>query len=171
MDTYKEQMVKKAANSTDQIKKNALIILGISLAGIILAFSLMLPSLIMIGIFAAIGIFYGVFYLLKDFNIEYEYLYTNGDIDIDKIIGQRKRKRLVSFNIHTVTDFKRYNEDEISGDNTVIDATTGLDDEHWCMFFNHKSYGDCCLVFTPDEGMLELLIDNLPKSVRFNIKK
>ena len=35
--------------------------------------------------------------ILPNFDLEYEYLYVGGDIDIDKIMAKRKRKRVASF--------------------------------------------------------------------------
>lgn len=39
---------------------------------------------------------YLVYYLISLRKIEYEYAFTNGELDIDKIIAQRKRKRVFS---------------------------------------------------------------------------
>jgi hypothetical protein len=40
------------------------------------------------------GIGYLAYTLIKSRSIEYEYIVTNGDLDIDMIIAQRKRKRI-----------------------------------------------------------------------------
>jgi hypothetical protein len=48
--------------------------------------------------FFIIGIGYLAYLLITTRNIEYEYAVTNGDLDIDKIIAQRKRKRVFSAN-------------------------------------------------------------------------
>ena len=76
-----QTMVKKAVISL-------LILLGILLCWIsIAAFPLFL------GLVALAVV------LLKRTSLEYEYLYYAGDIDIDKIIGRQKRKRVLSTNI------------------------------------------------------------------------
>lgn len=43
-----------------------------------------------------VGLGYGLFYLLRGFSREFEYTLTNGEIDIDLIVAQRKRKRVFS---------------------------------------------------------------------------
>ncbi|UKI37385.1 MAG: DUF6106 family protein [Clostridiales bacterium] len=39
------------------------------------------------------GVVYGAYILITHFNVEYEYILTNGDIDIDKIIAKKKEKK------------------------------------------------------------------------------
>ena len=42
------------------------------------------------------GLIFLIYYIITLRNIEYEYAVTNGDLDIDIIINQSKRKRLFS---------------------------------------------------------------------------
>ena len=39
-------------------------------------------------------------FLFRRLDLEYEYLYVNGDLDIDKIMGKQKRKRVFSMNVN-----------------------------------------------------------------------
>src|SRR5699024_2666160 len=39
------------------------------------------------------------YFMFRRLDLEYEYLYVNGDLDIDKIMGKQKRKRIFSMNI------------------------------------------------------------------------
>ncbi len=41
-----------------------------------------------------IGLIFGNWYIISAFNVEYEYSVTNGEIDIDKIVNKRKRKKM-----------------------------------------------------------------------------
>ena len=36
---------------------------------------------------------------IRDRNVEYEYLFVNGDLDVDKIMSRAKRKRMFSMNV------------------------------------------------------------------------
>ena len=38
--------------------------------------------------------------MFRRLNVEYEYLYVNGDLDIDKIMHKAKRKRVFSMNVN-----------------------------------------------------------------------
>lgn len=173
MDTYKEQNVKKAVTTNDTIRKFALILSSISISGILLLLTMMfLPQYFLVAIVASVFLVYGAFYLLKDLEVEYEYLYTNGDLDIDKIMGQRKRKRLVTIEMVRVTKLEKYTDDvEFDDDRTVVDASSNYDEQHWYMEFASKKYGDCCLIFTPNEEMLDMIIQGLPRSLRGTIEK
>lgn len=90
-ESYIEQMIKQKTTMPTMVKKAAislLILLGILLCWIsIAAFPLFL------GLVALAVV------LLKRTSLEYEYLYYAGDIDIDKIMGRQKRKRVLSTNI------------------------------------------------------------------------
>lgn len=173
MDTYKEQNVRKAVTTNDTIRKFALILSAISLSGALLLISMMILSqYFLLAIVISIFLIYGAFYLLKDLQVEYEYLYTNGDLDIDKIMGQRKRKRLVTVEMLKVTKFEKYTDNvEFDEEKTVVDASSNYDEEHWYIEFSSKKYGECYLIFTPNEEMLDLIIHALPRTVRDSVKR
>ena len=38
----------------------------------------------------------------KNRNLEYEYVFYNGSIDVDKIVAKKFRKRLISTDLHAV---------------------------------------------------------------------
>lgn len=56
----------------------------------------------------AVLVLAGGVWLLGNFNIEYEYILTNNDLDIDKVIGKRKRKRMISLDVSTAEAFAPY---------------------------------------------------------------
>lgn len=49
--------------------------------------------------FAVTGAGYGAWYLLRQFNVEYEYAVTNSAFEVDKIIAQSRRKKLVDIDL------------------------------------------------------------------------
>ena len=88
-DSYTEQLVKQNASSTMMFKKIGLIIAIIICALI----AIVVPVLVII---PALGIV-GLIYLWRRWSsVEYEYLYFNGELDIDRIMGREARKRLIS---------------------------------------------------------------------------
>lgn len=91
-DLYREILVKKQQTGADKAKKAALI------AGIVLfaAAGIVVHPVLLIG---ALGLGIAAYFLLPGLNLEYEYLYVNGDFDIDKIMSQQKRKRCASYNV------------------------------------------------------------------------
>ena len=70
----------------------------------------------------SVGALFGLVWLLTGMSYEYEYILTNDDLDIDKITGKRKRKRLITLKMNTVEEFGIY--DGTNGANA--DATVSF---------------------------------------------
>lgn len=168
MEIFKEQLVTKLPDKHDQIRKVLIILASISLAVLIFV-------LLMGGAFSAIGIvlaglvLYGGYYLLTAQMIEYEYILTNGEIDIDKIIARRSRKRLATIKLNTATEFGEVDGNLKVKDNETLVKADANDPEHkdYYIRVNHKSLGETVLIFTPSEEMLEYVKESLPRSLRF----
>lgn len=91
-DFYTEQLVKRKAAPADMAKKAGLIVLT--------AVSVLAVFLIPFGIIVPVIMIVLDVFLFKRFNVEYEYLYVNGDLDVDKIMSKEKRKKVFSMNIN-----------------------------------------------------------------------
>lgn len=90
-DFYTEQLIKKRTDGKDIMKKTVLIALTvISFFAAFLFPLLMLLPVIMI----VVDVF-----LFRKLDVEYEYIYINGDLDIDKIMHKEKRKHMFSANV------------------------------------------------------------------------
>ncbi len=171
MDTFVEQLVKKK-KSTGQI----LAIIGIVLAAVLLlAVSIVFISIV--GAFAAFiiaGVFYGAWYLLTAQNIEYEYCVTNGDIDIDRIVAQRKRRRIVSVSGKKIESAGRYVPEKWAGrpmDRTVIAAPSDREDNLYYFTYHSKKRGHTLVVFQPDDRVKDSFYEGLPKLVQLDFNK
>lgn len=122
-------------------------------------------------IFAIAAGFYGCYIFASMKRIEYEYIFTNGDMDVDKIMGQRKRKRLATIDISTLTQFGRITDEKraeiLSSDNTVIDASDNLQtDNDYYLQCKHKNFGMCYLIFTPSDEFVEELKPYFPRALK-----
>lgn len=94
MDIFLEKIVKRKRTAADIAITVGIIVLALILIMIVGSFSF-LQSLWPL---FAVGIGYLAYMFIRGRNIEYEYIVTNGDLDIDMIIAQRKRKRIFSAN-------------------------------------------------------------------------
>ena len=117
MDNIAEQLVEKRRTGADLAKK-----ILISAGALIIASFFMYIA--MMGFFVmvilAVLVLAGGVWLLGNFNIEYEYILTNNDLDIDKVIGKRKRKRMISLDVSTAEAFAPYPaENDVPADATV----------------------------------------------------
>ncbi|MBP0972659.1 MAG: hypothetical protein J5851_01995 [Oscillospiraceae bacterium] len=175
MDQFAEQLVKKHPSTKDDLRRG-LIIAGaavITLGSVALVFlgypiALVLP---VCAIWAAI-------YLFRLTNVEYEYSVTNGSLDIDKILGQNKRKSMLSVEVSTFTVYGKVDEvTESDADMTTFLATgtslMGEDDdaEEYYAEFDHGEHGKCCLYFTPDSRFREALEPFLSRSLRQDVAR
>lgn len=60
----------------------------------------------------------GAYFLFKFQYVEFEYSFTNGDLDLDKIMGKRKRKHLATIpydKIHVMAPYAAEYEGEVQG--------------------------------------------------------
>lgn len=171
MDSFVEQLVKKK-KSVGQILVIAATIL---LALVLLAISILLIQFTgALSMLIAVGVFYGAWYLLTAQNIEYEYCVTNGDIDIDRIVAQRKRQRIVSVSGKKIESAGRYLPEKWAGrpmDRTVIAAPSAREDNLYYFTYRSKKRGHTLVVFQPNERVKNSLYEGLPKLVQLDWDK
>ena len=92
-DLYREILVKREMPVSARILKGALIgLVVLCLLGGIMVTPLLLP----VGV--VLGVVFWIFVLPK-LDVEYEYLYVNGELDIDAIYSRQKRKRIASYDM------------------------------------------------------------------------
>lgn len=165
MDTFIEQLVAKADNAKEKAVK---ILIGA--AAVILAVGLfillLMYGLTPVGIVLAAGIFYGAYWLISEREIEYEYILTNGDLDIDKIIAKKKRKRLLTIKLKTFERFGKLSEAPQADESvTTVLAASGYADEAFFADFNHSRHGKTRLIFSPDEKFREKMEPFFPRTM------
>ena len=172
MDTYKEQLVVKKPTSTDWAKRIGILV-G---AGIlILACVAILPVSDQFWFFPALAIaivIYALFRFYPLFFIEYEYIFTNGEIDIDKIMGKQNRKRLATVDAETFEEFGRYDPNAFEGRefNTRLFACSSVaDPDTYYAVMNHPKFQNCLVVFNPNEIIVESIKEYLPRTAKVNV--
>jgi len=94
-DVFKEQIVKKKETAADTAKR-----IGLILAVFVIFFVVLLtPARTFVAIIVAAAAF-GAYYLMSFLKVEYEYVFTNGELDIDIIYNRSRRKRLFSSHVN-----------------------------------------------------------------------
>jgi uncharacterized protein YdhG (YjbR/CyaY superfamily) len=108
------------------------------------------------------GIVYGTYILFRNLNEEYEYIYTNGEIDIDVIRGKSVRKRKMSIkpsNIEVIAKttgglYESYKKN--SQIQKRLDFSDGdLQDSYFTVVNANGSKN--LVVFSPSERLVEAL--------------
>lgn len=170
MDTFAEQLVKKNETSADRSRRIILVILGIllTIAMMLLSFlQLDKPLLAFLGMMLAAASGYGTYFIVQGTYVEYEYAFTNGDLDVAKIIAKKKRVEMLTVDVKTFTDFGKYDDSmEESKDMTVVIASDNIASHEYYADFKHGVYGNTRLVFVPDEKILECIMRALPPKIR-----
>lgn len=166
MDIFIEQIVTKKSTLKDTLLKAGIVLLAIVLS-VVFFFISGYFNLLMFGMLLAAGAIYGAFYLLSGFNVEYEYIVTNGEIDIDKILAKRRRKRLISVKVSSFEAFGAVKEMPSTFQGTTILASSSVPDEEYFAEFNHSKHGHVRLVFAPNEKVLTGIKPFMPRTLRF----
>ena len=164
MDTFFEQII--AVRKTG---KTVAALVGIWLAAFLLCFLLFMFSGYL-GAFSFLliaGALYGAFKLSCLLNVEYEYIVTNGTMDIDKIINKSSRKRILSFELATVSRIEKFNPAQLSGVNAKeLFITCNQDDPGaYLMVSATEGKGTSYLVFAPDERVRSAIVKFVPKFI------
>ena len=167
MDAFIEKIVQKKKTTQDH-----LISAGIIVASFVVALAIMLFLSQFIAQFAfmlSIGAVYLGFRLQSRTNLEFEYLVTNGSIDIDKIISQRKRVRIFSsdckeFEAVGRVKSKNYGPHITNGAEQIF-AGTNMDSES--LYFVTLPYKGkrTVLFFEPDQRMLDNFRRFIPSKI------
>lgn len=104
-DLYTEKLVKRKTPQAEKIIRAAMIAAtALSAAGIVLT-PMMIPVFLTL---AAAD-----YLILPRFDLEYEYLYVNGELDVDKILAKKKRKRAVSVSMEHLELLAPYHAQEM----------------------------------------------------------
>lgn len=112
MDIFIEKLVKKQKNSQD-----TLFIIGVVLATLIVLFVIipLIPVVSNFWFFFVILFGFLAYYLIRSRNIEFEYSLTNSDLDVDKIIDQKRRKHLLSVDCKSFEIMAKVNSNKFTG--------------------------------------------------------
>lgn len=176
MDIFVEQIVKKTASGKDWALRVLIgIAMGVLSAAALFIFFFILP-IPAAGLLLVAGIFWGGYRLITNSDCEYEYIVTNGEIDIDKIIAKRKRVRLITAKASTFEAFGEYeNAPEVESGVTVVSAAgvneSEADTKMYYADFKHPSAGNVRLIFTPEERVIDAIYPFLPRQIKVNFKK
>jgi len=167
MDSFIEKIVQKKKDPKDYF-----ISFGIIFAAIIVALAVLFILTQYIAQFAfllSIGAIYLGIRLQSRTNVEFEYLVTNGSLDIDKIISQRKRVRIFSADCKEFEALGRVKSKNygphISNGAEIIFAGTNMASEN--LYFVSLSYKGkkTVLYFEPDQRMLDSFRRFIPSKI------
>lgn len=164
MDTFLEQIVEVRKNTKETLSVVGIWALAILLCAVLFTFGSFLAPL---SYLIVLGVVYGAYKLSSNYNIEYEYIITNGIMDIDKIINKNSRKRLASFELKTVTAVEKFNPSAyVERENiTVIRGCDDKNPDAYLITIDSVKKGTVHLIFAPNERMRDAMVKFMPKFV------
>ena len=163
MDHYCEQLVAKSRTSGDTLKIVMSIVISSLIAVACMVFLFLTGALLLLIVaFGSVG---AGLWIAAGFGVEYEYIVTNDEMDIDKIIGKRKRKRMITVDIKRTTDFLPLAQCDNDDYDVVVRASGGLENRAYCMFVEHSGYGKVKIVFDPNKKLRNAIAQSVPKQL------
>ena len=160
MDNYCEYIVKRKNVGKDLAVQLLTVVAAIVAFMLLMTVAFTYPSVMPITFALACGALYGGYYLLTSQSVEYEYIVTNGEMDVDKIIARRKRKRLVTVKARTFEAFGTYKPAEHANaqyTNRIYACGNINATDNYYAVMNHAKLGRTLLVFSPNDRILSAL--------------
>lgn len=164
MDVFVEQIV-KIRNSVPRIIAMILIILCSAVGATLLFMYSTAPGYTLL-VLGAGAVIWGAYKIVLLFFIEYEYIITNGTIDIDKITAKSSRSRIVSFDCKNILRGGKYSKDS----KPVTDASEtlvfcNLDDQDIYYMLVDYSGKKRLIVFAPNAKMRAAIKECVPRAM------
>ena len=168
MDVFIEQLVRRKKEGKD-VAVIVLILLGaVVLAAVLTYLSWWYLGMPEMALLFIIGIVYACYVLISNQNIEFEYIITNGELDVDRIIAQRKRKRVVTVRCRDFEDFGRYSAQKFASrrfSTRLMVASKKEGNGLYYAVFNHDTMGHVLMVFEPEERTRKTILPCLNRNI------
>lgn len=140
-------------------------------AAIIIAFGLFFPYLRFLAAAVVVAAGWGAWRVAGMLNLEYEYTLTNGELDVDKIINRRSRKRVITINYKDISILApvsdKYKDDFNSPSikKTYNLTATDHSPDNWFIVFGSNGGKSDKLIFEPDKRFIDGFRQYIPRKV------
>ena len=162
-DLYSELLVKKDKTAKDSLLKYGLIVLTVLavFAGLIIT-----PLALIIAV--ALGI--ACYFVIPKTDVEYEYLFINGDFDIDMIMSKTKRKKVKSFKLSEAdlaAPLDSHRMDYYNGNQKmkVMDFSSGIEDHKRYAMITRDGGETCKVILELDDALANTMKNSAPSKV------
>lgn len=164
MDTFFEQIIR-----VRRTKAQLAGVVGIWFLAFILAIAdfifLISSPLATFGLLILFGIGWGAWKLTSLSSIEYEYIFTNGDLDIDKIIAKSSRKRVASISCTRAERYGKFNPSARPSGSVqkVLTFCETNEPNAYFIVAPMKNEGNVMIVFAPDDRVRGAIEKAVPR--------
>lgn len=175
MDNLVEQVVKRKKNLRYYIN-----IILIILGAIIVPATFIVLAIFTIHYFTYVAIFsllfciYFAWYFISSLKVEFEYASFSGVFKVDKVIANRKRKKVVKVYLKDVDELFHY-DDKVMAERSFRKVYGVSDDnyskENYVMVFSLSKNNKRAIIFKPNEEMLKSFRVYLPREIARQLYK
>ncbi|MBP3543322.1 MAG: hypothetical protein J6J86_03740 [Lachnospiraceae bacterium] len=162
-DLYSEWIVKKKSPSWAFAAKAALIILSVIL--IVLSLTVVLWFLLIPGALLA----YLTYRLSMNWDMEYEYTFVNGELDVDKIMAKTRRKRCAVFTMEQTEIIAPEGAHQLDQFKDMpcktMDFSSGIADHKKYIMYTSWNNEMVKVILEPNERMLNDMWNASPRKV------
>ena len=160
-ETYVECLVKAKSRKLFTVLFYVLVVLAVVVFFSMLLFGLL--SMVLTGVFALLA------YLVKlNAEIEYEYLYLDKELTVDKVLAQTKRKRVATYTLsrmEIMAPIKSYHLDNYKNRQVKIkDYSSGEGQQPDTRYVFYYEGGEK-IIFNPSEEMIKALRNVAPRKI------
>ena len=166
MDSFTEQIIAKTPEVKDIAKRMFIYSTGAILFIIFMSLAIMMIPLAMIFVALAVCSIWLARVLAHSTYIEYEYIVTNNEMDIDKILAKKKRKRLITIKINKAEEWGEYSEGKGAASAVTVQAHDCTLEGLWYLVTHHEKYGRTTVLFSPNNSVLQTINKYVPPSIR-----
>ncbi len=161
-DSYIECMVARRTPVWQAFLKY--LIIFIAAAAVLLGLLSAQTLLLLAGILFGVGAYFTILYT----DLEFEYLYLDKEISVDKIMHQQKRKRIAVYSVDKIeilAPIKSYHLDDYKNRQAkVSDFSSGVEnqpDKRYVFFYDGKEK----IIFEPSEDFVKMVKNVAPRKV------
>ena len=160
-DTYVECLVARKPSVVLTFLKIFLIMMTV-------VFALMGLLGLIVGLIIAVITGVGAYFAAMNANVEYEYLYLEREISVDKVMAKSRRKKAGSFSVEQMEVFAPLNSHRLDSyrnmDGKTLDYSSGIaaqPERRYMMVYN----GNTKVILEPNEAMVKAIQSVAPRKV------
>lgn len=161
-ETYVECLVARKSSAVLTFLKFFLIMM----AAVVLIFSMLLANLV--GLIVAVAAGVGAYFAAMNANIEYEYLYVDKEISVDKVMAKSRRKKAGTLSVEQMEIFAPLSSHRLDSyrnrDAKTVDYSSGIaaqPERRYMMVCN----GGTRVILEPNEAMIKAIQTVAPRKV------
>lgn len=164
---YCEALVKKEQGTGFHNKGLLITVLGVVLTVLVTLVAILFtlyPLLVV-----SVGLAFATWYLVGNQRVEYEYIFSDDELAVTKIIAETRRKPMITVSLRQATAFGKLSEAPPAAEGiTTVLACRAQDEDAYFLDVTHPEYHDVRLILTPTERCLQFCADHLPRTLRFH---